>query len=150
MERYRFRQHGQRPWETTRVYIVASHELLATCNFRALTNEFIQYQLIEKASIPRVCERLVMEPDTLTLERACPIATQIEQAINECKSITDTWKHSCSGKSTVCCSKCPDGLISRTVWMFLGGDLNHTNKFRPTPIIQFVGTVDLPHTQHGV
>ena len=27
-----------------------------------------------------------MEPDTLTLESACTLVTQIEQAINECKS----------------------------------------------------------------
>ena len=39
---------------------------------------------MEKASIPRVCECLLMEPDTLTLERACTLATQMEQA-NECK-----------------------------------------------------------------
>ena len=28
-----------------------------------------------------------MEPDTLTFERACTLATQMEQVINKCKSI---------------------------------------------------------------
>ena len=33
---------------------------------------------------------------------------------------------------------------------FLGEDLNHTNKLRPSPVVQFVGTVDIRHTKQGV
>ena len=58
IERYRFRQRGQRSGETTHEYITALRELVARCNFGALTNEFIRDQLMAKASIPRVRERL--------------------------------------------------------------------------------------------
>ena len=80
MERYRFRQRGQLPGESTHEYIAALNELVSTCNFGALSSEFIRDQLIEKTSIPSV-----REPDTLTLHKACTLATQIEQAIQASK-----------------------------------------------------------------
>ena len=69
MERYTFRQRAQRPCESVREYITALHELVANCNFGQLSDELIRDQLIEKTNNPRVRERLLMKPDTLTLEK---------------------------------------------------------------------------------
>ena len=46
----------------------------------------IRDKIIEKTSIPRIQARLLMEPDTLTLERTIIIATQIEITIKEAKN----------------------------------------------------------------
>ena len=83
MERCTFRQRAQRPGEGVREYITALHELVANCNF----DELIRDQLIEKTNNPRVRERLLMEPDTLTLEKAIALTSRIEVAVNESLNI---------------------------------------------------------------
>ncbi|KAI0208436.1 hypothetical protein LSAT2_006893 [Lamellibrachia satsuma] len=55
----------------------------ANCNFRQLSDELIRDQLIEKTNNPRVMERLLMGPDTLTLEKATTRASRFEVAVNE-------------------------------------------------------------------
>ena len=87
MERYTFRLRAQRPRESVREYITTLHELLANCNFGQLSGELICDQLIEKSSNPRVRERLLMEPDTITLEKAIALTSRIEVAVTECLSI---------------------------------------------------------------
>ncbi|KAI0238688.1 hypothetical protein LSAT2_010572, partial [Lamellibrachia satsuma] len=47
------------------------------CNFGQLSDELIRDQLIEKTNNPRVRERLIMEPDTLTLEKAITLMSRI-------------------------------------------------------------------------
>ena len=86
MERYRFRQRSQRHCESVIQYSASLKELASTCNFGELNDEIIRDQIIEKTSIPRIQARLLMEPDTLTLERTIIIATQIEIAIKEAKN----------------------------------------------------------------
>ena len=86
----RFRQRAQRPGESVREYITALHELVANCNFGQLSDELIRDQLIEKTNNPRVRERLLMEPDTLTLEKAIALASRIEVAVNESLSIKNS------------------------------------------------------------
>ena len=90
MERYTFRQRAQRPGGSVREYITALHELVANCNFGQLSDELIRDQLIEKTNNPRVRERLLMEPDTLTLEKAITLTSCIEVAVNESLSIKNS------------------------------------------------------------
>ena len=78
MERYTFRQRAQRPGESVREYITALHEVGANCDFGQLSDELIRDPLIEKTNNPRVRERLLMEPDTLTLEKAITLTSRIE------------------------------------------------------------------------
>ena len=73
---------GATPGESVREYVTALHELLANCNFGQLSDELIRDQLIEKTNNPRVRERLLMEPDTLTLEKAITLTSCIEVAVN--------------------------------------------------------------------
>ena len=88
MERYRFRQRGQRPGETVLQYVASLKELASTCNFGELHEEMIRDQLIEKTCTPRIRERLLMEPDTLTLDRTVTLAGQIEAAIREARTFS--------------------------------------------------------------
>ena len=93
VERYTFRQRAQRPGESVREYITALHELVANCNFGQLSDELIRDQLIEKSNNPRVRERLLMEPDTLALEKAITLTYRIKVAVNESLSIKKNQKH---------------------------------------------------------
>ncbi|XP_070537506.1 uncharacterized protein [Ptychodera flava] len=81
VQRHRFRQRGQRPGESTASYVATLKELVAQCNFGSLADEMVRDQLIEKTNSTRVRERLLMEPDTLTLEKAVTLAEQIESAL---------------------------------------------------------------------
>uniref|UniRef100_A0A673GPD4 Retrotransposon gag domain-containing protein n=1 Tax=Sinocyclocheilus rhinocerous TaxID=307959 RepID=A0A673GPD4_9TELE len=85
-ERYRFRQRAQHVGESTDHYIAALRELVATCAFGTFENEMLRDQLIEKTSVPRIRERLLLESD-LTLDKALEIARQIETASAEAKTI---------------------------------------------------------------
>ena len=58
-------------------YIVLLTKLAATCNFGALTDKMIRDQIIEKITIPRIRECLLMEDDSLTLDKATTLAIQI-------------------------------------------------------------------------
>ena len=49
VERHMFRQRAQHTGETVRQYATALRELASTCNYGALTDEFIRDQLIEKS-----------------------------------------------------------------------------------------------------
>ena len=75
MERYTFRQREQRPGGSVREYITALHEVVANCNFGQL--DLILDQLIEKTNNPRVRQRIIMEPDTLSLEKAITLTSHI-------------------------------------------------------------------------
>ena len=87
MERWHFRHREQRAGETSREFISALCELATTCKFGGLMNAFVRDQLIEKTCHHRIRERLLMEPDTLTLERATNLAVQIEDAILDSKQL---------------------------------------------------------------
>ena len=74
---------GATPGESVREYVTALHEFVANCNFGQLSDELIRDQLIEKTNNSRVRERLLMEPDTLTLEKAITLTSRIEVAVSE-------------------------------------------------------------------
>ena len=81
--RLNFRRRSQLPGETVVVFVQSLRELAAKCNFGALTDEFIRDHLIEKTLSARVRERLLLEPDSLTLDRAVELAVQVEGALRD-------------------------------------------------------------------
>lgn len=62
-ERHRFRQRAQHAGESTDHYIAALCELVETCAFGTFENKMLRDQQIEKTSIPRIRERLLLESD---------------------------------------------------------------------------------------
>ncbi|XP_003731307.2 uncharacterized protein K02A2.6-like [Strongylocentrotus purpuratus] len=85
IERYRFRQRVQGHGEPVKQYVAAITELASKCKFGTLNDELVRDQLIEKTSIPRIRERLLMEDDGLTLKKALDLAIQIEAAMLDAK-----------------------------------------------------------------
>lgn len=69
-ERYHFRQAVG---ESTDHYVAALHELVKTCAFGYIKHEMIRDQIVEKACMPRIRERLLLESD-LTFEKMLSIA----------------------------------------------------------------------------
>ena len=86
--RYRFRRRAHRIGEPIQEFVRDLRELAETCAFKIFTDEMIRDHIIEKISNPRIRERLLMEPDSLTLEKTIEVAIQIETATAEAKTIT--------------------------------------------------------------
>lgn len=87
-ERHAFHKRCQAPHETVIQYVAALRELVVTCEFGACADEMIRDQLVENVLSPRIRERLLLETD-LTLDRAVTIASQIESASDQAKSISN-------------------------------------------------------------
>jgi hypothetical protein len=98
--RYKFRCRDQRPGEPVQQYVQDLQQLAADCAFKDLTNEMVRDQLIEKTCVPRIRERLLMEPDDLTLQKSLRIAVQIETAMKEAKAIAGA-SNAAQGPQTV-------------------------------------------------
>ncbi len=87
-ERYRFRQRGQAVGESTDHYVAALREMVRTCAFGDMEHEMVRDQIVEKTCMPRIRERLLLEPE-LTLEKSLTIARQIEAAVADAKVIAE-------------------------------------------------------------
>nr|XP_055067975.1 uncharacterized protein K02A2.6-like [Misgurnus anguillicaudatus] len=85
-ERHSFRKRAQAPSESVLQYVAALRDLVSKCEFGANTDDMIRDQLIEHVASHRIRERLLLETD-LTLTKAITIATQIEAAAEQAKSI---------------------------------------------------------------
>lgn len=83
MYRLKFHQRAQMLGETVNQYVSALEDLLRPCNYGRLQDKLIVNQLIEKTNCPQVRERLLLEKETLTVERALAIGSEIESASNE-------------------------------------------------------------------
>ena len=79
MQRYRLRQLAQLPGESATHFLASLAELASLCKFGDLQDEMIHDQIIEKTSIPRIREWLLMETDSLSLERAMKLAVRGNQ-----------------------------------------------------------------------
>ena len=69
--------------------MAAQRELVTTCNFSAMENEILRDQIVEKTCLPRIRERLLLEPE-LTLDRALTLARRIEIAVADAKTFTES------------------------------------------------------------
>ncbi|XP_064488523.1 uncharacterized protein K02A2.6-like [Ornithodoros turicata] len=87
VERRKFRQRSQLPDESIAEYVTALRGLAITCNYGTMLDETLRDQLVDKALLPQVRERLLLEGSTLTLERATQIASHVEQSRKETQRI---------------------------------------------------------------
>ena len=84
-ERYKFRQRKQHHGESIDFYVASLRDLAKTCSFETCTDkEMIRDQIVEKTTMPKIRERLLMESE-LTLEKTLEIARSIESAVRESK-----------------------------------------------------------------
>uniref|UniRef100_A0A8C2ARP7 Reverse transcriptase domain-containing protein n=1 Tax=Cyprinus carpio TaxID=7962 RepID=A0A8C2ARP7_CYPCA len=86
VERHAFRKRVQRTDETVVQYIAALRHLATTCEFADNLDDMLRDQLVENIANPRIHERLLVE-SKLTLEIAITIATQLEAADAQAKSM---------------------------------------------------------------
>lgn len=86
-ERHAFRKRTQAQNESILQYVAALRDLATTCEFGDKEDEMLRDQLVEHVSSQRIRERLLLETN-LTLERAITLATQIEAALMQAKSIS--------------------------------------------------------------
>lgn len=80
----RFLQRVQSPGETVDQFVSTLKDLLRPCNYRGLQDKVVLDQLIHKTSCPQLKERLLLERETLTLEKALAIGKEVESASNDC------------------------------------------------------------------
>uniref|UniRef100_A0A669FAM3 Reverse transcriptase domain-containing protein n=1 Tax=Oreochromis niloticus TaxID=8128 RepID=A0A669FAM3_ORENI len=86
VERHAFRKRTQASHETVIQYVASLRDLASKCEFDDRTEEMIRDQLVEHVSSPSIRERLLLEPD-LTLDKAVTLATQMESAVQQAKSV---------------------------------------------------------------
>ncbi|CAN7994734.1 unnamed protein product, partial [Ixodes pacificus] len=79
VERQRFRERRQLSGEPAADFALALRELSASCNFAAQADENMCDQFVAGVTCPRLRERLLLEGDTLTFDRAVEIAQLREQ-----------------------------------------------------------------------
>lgn len=90
VQRFAFRNREQKLGEPITDFVRSLQQLASSCNFGDLRDEMIRDQLVFKTSIARVRERLLMEEDSIALDDALKMATQIEAAIKEAQTLTQT------------------------------------------------------------
>lgn len=80
----RFLQRVQRPGETVDQFVSTLKELLGPCNYGGLQDKLVLDQLIHKTNCPQLKERLLLERESLTLEKALAIAKEVESTFSDC------------------------------------------------------------------
>ncbi|KAM7300305.1 uncharacterized protein ISCGN_020869 [Ixodes scapularis] len=89
VERQRFRERRQLSGEPAADFALALRELSASCNFAAQADENMCDQFVAGVTCPRLRERLLLEGDTLTFDRAVEIAQLREQAARESEALAN-------------------------------------------------------------
>ncbi|XP_075733086.1 uncharacterized protein LOC142775529, partial [Rhipicephalus microplus] len=84
VERHRFGRRVQQVGETINEYITALRELSATCSFSS-QEDSLRDQFVAGVLSQNLRERLLLEGSSLSFAKAVLIATQFEQATNDCK-----------------------------------------------------------------
>ncbi|KAJ8339345.1 hypothetical protein SKAU_G00361310 [Synaphobranchus kaupii] len=86
LRRYKLRKRHQRPGESVLSYVTDLRDLARKCSYGALQDQIIRDQLIEGTWCEKIREKLLLEPDELTLDDAIAKAMQVESAL-ECSSM---------------------------------------------------------------
>ncbi|KAJ8353780.1 hypothetical protein SKAU_G00213470 [Synaphobranchus kaupii] len=86
LRRYKLRKRHQRPDESVLSYVTDLRDLARKCSYGALQDQIIRDQLIEGTWCEKIREKLLLEPDELTLDDAIAKAMQVESAL-ECSSM---------------------------------------------------------------
>ena len=77
-ERTKFHQRSQQPGESIEAFVRSLHDLAEHCGFKDMETECIRDRLISGMRDSKVSQKLQMEQDELSLERACEIARHWE------------------------------------------------------------------------
>ncbi|CAN8020910.1 unnamed protein product, partial [Ixodes persulcatus] len=89
VERQRFRERRQLSGEPAADFALALRELSASCNFAAHADENMCDQFVAGVTCARLRERLLLEGDTLTFDRAVEIEQLREQAARESEALAN-------------------------------------------------------------
>ena len=91
MARSNFHRRTTQAGENSQQFVTALRALAAKCNYRdEFVNELLLDRFMAGCTNEKIRERLLMEPDTLTLEQALILAANIERATVETKTIQST------------------------------------------------------------
>ena len=85
MYRFKLRQRAQKSGETVAHFVSALCELAKHCDYDGLEDGLIVDQLIERTSCAQLRERLLLEPDSMTLADAVVLGKQFETALMEAR-----------------------------------------------------------------
>lgn len=94
IRRYKLRKRHQRPGESIQAFVADLRDLARHCDYGALQDEMIRDQMIEGTSCEKTREKLLMEPDHLSLADAIKTALQVESAL-EYSSLLNTTESAC-------------------------------------------------------
>ena len=97
LARSNFNRKIQQQGENSQQVVTALRALAAKCNYRDdFLNEVLLDRFVAGCTNEKIRERLLLEPDTLTLDQAITLATNIERATAETKAL----QVSSSGRDT--------------------------------------------------
>lgn len=86
LRRYKLRKRLQRPGESVQDYVTNLRDMARSCNYGTLQDQIVRDQFIEGILCDKTREKLLLEPDELTLNQAVVIALQVEAAL-ECSTL---------------------------------------------------------------
>lgn len=89
LQRHRFRERRQLQGEPITDFAVALRELAALCNFATQADENMCEQFVAGVTCPRLRERLLLEGDNLTFDRAVDTARLREQTQREAEAFAN-------------------------------------------------------------
>ena len=89
LARAQFNRRVQQPDEDCAQYATALRVLAAKCGYlEAIVPELVRDRVVAGCRDEKIRERLLQEPDTLTLERILALALTLERASAETKTVT--------------------------------------------------------------
>ncbi|XP_075739522.1 uncharacterized protein LOC142784984 [Rhipicephalus microplus] len=92
VERHHFRERRQLSGESVAEFALALRELAAPCNFAATVDDNLCEQFVAGVTCPQLRERLLLEGDALTFDRAVDIAKLREQTRQEAEAFANPMK----------------------------------------------------------
>ena len=96
MERHYFRERVQNTGESIREFVAALRGLASKCKYGDLEEAMIRDQLTSKTRVHKIKERLLLEPDSTTLDKIINMACNIEEAMKESKAMGTASANTCA------------------------------------------------------
>ena len=100
VERFKFRQRGQAPTESTAAFVTALRGLARSCRYGAMESDLIRDVVVEKTPHQRLRERFLQDQD-LTLEKVLNLAESYENAQREAAVIAPAGPAAAAPATTV-------------------------------------------------
>ena len=100
VERFKFRQRGQAPTESTAAFVAALRGLARSCRYGAMESDLIRDVIVEKTPHQRLRERFLQDQD-LTLEKVLNLAKSYENAQREAAVIAPAGPAAAAPATTV-------------------------------------------------